>query len=73
MLHLYAMDQYSIGQCMLAMAGITAAFTVLGYVVLKYVRMCIYFLVADWWRCWLNCAVFDGKRVFSCLASTSVN
>ena len=34
-LRLYAMDQYSIGQCALAMAGITAAFTALGYVVLK--------------------------------------
>lgn len=34
-LRLYAMDQYSIGQCALAMVGITAAFTALGYVVLK--------------------------------------
>lgn len=36
-LRLYAMDQYSIGECVLAMVGITVAFTALGYVVLKCV------------------------------------
>lgn len=38
-LHLYAMDQYSIGQCALAMLGITVAFTAMGYVVLKCVGL----------------------------------
>lgn len=36
-LRLYAMDQYGIAECALAMAAITVAFTALGYVVLKCV------------------------------------